>query len=96
MATTDEKPRRRPGRPTKEEEVRRALAEAGCDPTAIDPLRILAAIAVNRSMPPTARVAACRALIAARDRDPAEASAVVGDAISVRAQQLLDARRKAN
>jgi hypothetical protein len=96
MATTPEKPRRRNGRPTKEEEVRRALAEAGCDPTAIDPLRILASIAVNRSMPPTARVAACRALIAARNQDPAEASAVVGDAISVRAQEILAARRRAS
>ena len=46
--------------------------------------------------PPTARVAACKALLAARDQDPAEASAVVGDAISVRAQELLAARRKAN
>ena len=54
--------------------MRRALAEAGVDPTAIDPLRILAAIAVNRSMPPTARVAACRALIAARDPRVGEAS----------------------
>lgn len=96
MATTDEKARRRPGRPSKAEEMRRALAEAGVDPTAIDPLRILAAIAVNRSMPPTARVAACRALIAARDPERSEASAVVGDAVSVRAQELLAARRKAN
>ena len=42
MATIPEKSPRRPGRPSKEEEVRQALAEAGCDPTAIDPLRILA------------------------------------------------------
>jgi hypothetical protein len=96
MATTSQKSPRRRGRPSKEEEVRRALAEAGCDPMAIDPLRILAAIAVNRSMPPTARVSACRALIAARDPERSEASAVVGDAVSVRAQELLAARRKAN
>jgi hypothetical protein len=96
MTTTPEKPRRRPGRPSKEDEVRQALAEAGCDPTAIDPLRILASIAVNRSMPPTARVAACKALIAARDPERREASAVVGDAVSVRAQELLAARRRAN
>ena len=95
MATTSEKPRR-PGRPTKEEEVRQALAEAGVDPAAIDPLRILAAIAVNRSMPPTARVAACRALIAARDPERSVTSAVAGDAVSVRAQELLAARRRAN
>jgi hypothetical protein len=96
MPTTPEKPRRRPGRPTRQEEMQRALAQIGLDPTLIDPLRILASIAANKNMPPTARVAAAKALLAARDRDPAEASAVVGDAISVRAQQLLDARRKAN
>jgi hypothetical protein len=78
--------------------MRQALAEAGVDPTAIDPLRILAAIAVNRSMPPTARVAACRALIAARapDRSVTSAVAAAGDAVTERAQQLLAARRRAN
>jgi hypothetical protein len=92
-------PRRR-GRPTKDEEIRRALAEIGCDPTAIDPFRILASIAANGRMPPTARVAACRALIAARDpaKDETHADGMgfLSDAVSVRAQQLLDARRKAN
>jgi hypothetical protein len=96
MAAIPEKSPRRPGRPSKEEEVRQALAEAGCDPTAIDPLRILASIAVNRSMPPTARVAACRALIAARDPERSVTSAGVGDAVSARAQELLAARRRAN
>ena len=96
MATTLEKSPRRPGRPSKEEEVRQALAEIGIDPALVDVRRILAAIAVNKSMPPTARVAACKALLAARDQGPAEASAAVGDAVSVRAQQLLAARRKAN
>jgi hypothetical protein len=76
--------------------MRRTLAEIGCDPLAVDPLRILAGIAANGRMPPTARVAACKALLAARDQDPAEASAVAGDAVTVRAQQLLDARRRAN
>jgi hypothetical protein len=66
MAKTLEKSRRRPGRPTREAEVRRALAEIGCDPLAIDPLRILAAIAADGTMPPTARVAAARALLGAR------------------------------
>ena len=69
MATTPEKPRRRPGRPTKEEEVRQALAEIGVDPALIDPRRILAAIAINKSMPPTARVAAEKALLSARDQE---------------------------
>jgi hypothetical protein len=91
MATIPEKPRRRRGRPTREEEMRHALAELGIDPALVDPLRVLASIAANRSMPPTARVAACKALLAARDQDSAHASAVVGDAISVRAQELLAA-----
>jgi hypothetical protein len=96
MAATPEKPQRRPGRPSKAEELRRVLAGIGIDPSAIDPLRILAAIAANGSMPPTARVNACRALIAARDPERSEDSAVAGDAVSVRAQQLLAARRRAN
>ena len=96
MPTNTEKPSRRRGRPSKQEELRQALAEIGVDPALIDPRKILAAIAINKSMPPTARVAACRALIAARDPERSEASAVVGDAVSVRAQELLAARRKAN
>jgi hypothetical protein len=96
MATTHEKPRRRAGRPSKLEEVRRALAEIGCDPTAIDPLRILAGIAADESMPPTARVTACKVLLAGRDPDQPTHSAAGGDAVSVRAQQLLAARRRAN
>src|SRR5258708_26569534 len=98
MAIIREKSPRPRGRPSKEEEVRQVLAEAGCDPTAIDPLRILASIAVNRSMPPTARVAACRGLIAARypERSEASAAAAAGDAVTERAQQLLAARRRAN
>ena len=95
MAITPQKSPRRRGRPTREEEVRRTLAEIGCDPLAVDPLRILAGIAANERMPPTARVAACKALLSARDQ-PAEASAVAADAVTVRAQQLLDARRRAN
>ena len=72
MATTPEKPRRRPGRPSKEEEVRRALAEIGVDPSLIDPRRVLAAICINKAMPPTARVAAAKALLGLKDQDTAE------------------------
>ncbi len=96
MAITPQKSSRRRGRPTREEEMRHALAELGIDPALVDPLRVLASIAANRSMPPTARVAACKALLAARDQGRAEASVVVGDAVSVRAQELLAARRRAN
>ena len=89
-----ETPRRRRGRPTREEEVRRALAELGLDPSSIDPRKILAAIAADLSAPAGARVAACKGLLAAGPEQP-ETSVAGSDAISVRAQQLLAARRKA-
>jgi hypothetical protein len=95
MATTPEKPRRRPGRPTKAEEVRRALAEIGIDPALVDPLRILAGIAANGRMPPTARVAACKVLLGVRDQDPAEDSAAGGD-VAQRAIKLMADARKAH
>jgi hypothetical protein len=89
MAITPQKSSRRRGRSTREEEVRRALAEIGVDPALIDPRRILAS-----SMPPTARVAACKALLGQRDQDPAEEAAVAGDAVSTRALQLMEAARR--
>jgi hypothetical protein len=95
-ALNPETPRRRRGRPSKQEEVRRALAEVGCDPGLVDPLRVLASIAGDADAPASARVAACRALLAARAPDGPDGSATAGDAVSVRAQQLLAARRKAN
>jgi len=95
-ALNPETPRRRPGRPSRKEEVQRALAELGVDPATIDPRRILAAIAGDSSAPAGARVAACRALMAVRDPERSEDSVVAGDAVSVRAQQLLAARRKVN
>jgi len=94
-ALNPEKPRRRRGRPTREEEVRRALAEIGVDPALIDPRRVLASIAVNRSMPPTARVAACKALLGQRDQEPAEDSAAGSD-VAQRAIRLMAAARKAH
>jgi hypothetical protein len=96
MATTPEKPRRRRGRPTREEEMRRTLAEVGCDPALIDPRRILAAIAGDADAPASARVAACKALLAPHDPEQPDHSVAGGDAVSVRAQQLLAARRRAN
>jgi hypothetical protein len=95
MATTPEKPRRRPGRPSKAEEMRRVLAGIGIDPLAIDPRRILAAIAANRSMPPTARVAACTVLLRVKDQDAAEDSAAGSD-VAQRAIRLMAAARKAH
>ena len=63
MATTLEKSRRRPGRPTREEEVRRALAELGLDPALLDPRRVLAEIASDKNAPASARVSAAKALL---------------------------------
>jgi hypothetical protein len=97
MTITPEKPRRRPGRPTKQEEIRRALSAAGCDPAAIDPLRILAGIAADETKPPTARVAACKALIAARSAPPdlVDGLAVVTNGVlGDRAIRLLAATRR--
>ena len=91
MAKTPETPRRRPGRPTREEEVRRALAETGCDPAAIDPLRILAGIAADGTTPPTARVAACKVLLGVGDRDDGGAT---DDAAEINARAA--ARMRAN
>jgi hypothetical protein len=95
MPITPEKPRRRPGRPTKQEELRRVLAGIGIDPSAIDPLRILAAIAANGSMPPTARVAACKALLGAKEQDSAEDSAAGSD-VAACAIRLMAARKAAH
>jgi len=95
-AATPQKPRRKGGRPSRAEATAKALL--GVDLTACDPVAILREIALDRSMPGSTRVAACRALIAAPGppEGPEDASAAAGDAVSVRAQQLLAARRKAN
>jgi hypothetical protein len=92
-ATPPGKSKSKGGRPSRAEASRRALL--GVDLTTCDPVAILREIALDRSMPGSTRVAACRALIAARAPDGPDGSAVAGDAVSVRAQQLA-ARRKAN
>ena len=63
MATTREKSRRRPGRPSRQEELARTLAELGVDPALLSPKRILAAIAADADAPASARVAACKVLL---------------------------------
>ena len=95
-ALNPDPPRRKRGRPTRKEEVRRALAELGVDPRSVDPLAVLASIMMDATVPASARVQAARALIAARAPDGPDGSATAGDAVSVRAQQLLAARRRAN
>src|SRR6516165_4237166 len=52
------------GRPSRAEATAKALAALGIDPASIDPRAVLAAIAADRSAPATARVAACKALLA--------------------------------
>jgi|SRR4051812_13052204 hypothetical protein len=95
-AATPRKPRPKGGRPSRAEASTKALF--GIDLTTCDPLAILRAIAADLSAPASARVAACRALIAARDQahEGSDALTAGSDAVSVRAQQLLAARRKAN
>jgi len=91
-------PQRKRGRPSKEEATRRALAAILVDPRTVDPLAVLAGIMMDATLPASARVQAARALLAARDQDPqvSDAHTAGGDAVSVRAQQLLAARRRAN
>jgi hypothetical protein len=74
----------------------RVLAEIGLDPTLIDPLRILASIAANKSMPPTARVAACKVLLGVRDEDQAEDEVAGSNDVAERAIRLMAAARKAH
>ena len=62
-----ETPCRRRGRPSRKEELQRALEELGVDPALVDPLRVLASIAGDAAAAPTARVAAAKTLLAARD-----------------------------
>ena len=96
MPTNTDKPSRRRGRPSRKEDMERALAEIGIDPALVNPLRILAAIAANGRMPPTARVAACKVLLGMRDEDPAEDSAAAGSDVAERAIKLMAAARKAH
>jgi hypothetical protein len=71
-AATPRKPRRKGGRPSRAEASAKALL--GVDLTAVDPVAILRAIAADRSMPGSTRVAACRALLGVQNPDPAQGS----------------------
>lgn len=51
------------GRPTRAEALRRRIEAVGVDPDLVDPLKVLAGIAVDESASAPARVAACRVLI---------------------------------
>jgi hypothetical protein len=84
--------RRRRGRPTREEEMRRGLAELGLDPTLLDPRRVLAEIASDKNAPAGARVAACRTLLGLSEGSAART--VVDDPVSERAIQIMAAARR--
>lgn len=93
MRTLKKKPKR--GRPTRAESVRRkakatlvATDIINTEPVAFDPRKVLREIAGDPAMPPTARVAAARALIGAEDPTD-DAGTGAGDALTRRATQLL-------
>jgi hypothetical protein len=86
----------RGGRPNRSEALRRRIAEAGVDPALVDPRKLLAAIALDATAPATARVQACKALLAAQaglpppiEIDPDEVPE--DDAVTRRALALMSA-----
>jgi hypothetical protein len=78
------------GRPTRAAASRRALEELGVDPTALDPLRILAAVAADESAPASSRVMAAKALLAAARGGDIEQPTT--SRLSTRALELLSRR----
>jgi len=85
--------KKRRGRPTRAEATAKALAAlGGVDPATIHPRMILASIAADTSAPATARVAACRALLASDTEASARRDTSAGDEmdpVSTRAIALL-------
>jgi len=87
--------RRRRGRPSRADataKVEKALAALGLDPANLDPRAVLAAIAADVSAPASARVAACKCLLA--HQQPAGEPDKPGDgappdALTQRALQIL-------
>jgi len=65
------------------------MAEFGVDPATIDPLRILASIAVDLSAPASARVQAARALLGVQDPGSEDA----GDAARINERAIAMMRR---
>ena len=65
------KTRRKPGRPTRAKILQAAIDALGIDPSAVDPRRVLAAIAVDAKAPATARVQAAKALMLSTPAPPA-------------------------
>jgi hypothetical protein len=90
-ALNPEPQRRKRGRPTREEATAKALAAILVDPLTIDPRQILAGIAVDRSAPAGARVAACRTLLGLSEGP--DARMVAEDSVAERAIRLMAARK---
>jgi len=55
--------RKKAGRPSRRDELRKAIEEAGVDVDMVDPHRLLAAIAIDSKVAPMTRIQACVALI---------------------------------
>jgi hypothetical protein len=51
------------GRPSRRDELRKAIEEVGVNPLLVDPYRILSALAIDSKVAPTTRIQACLALI---------------------------------
>jgi len=80
------------GRPTRKQssaKMLKALLSSGIDPESVDPCAILATIAADASCPATARVAACRALLADGAAKAVASADVPNDGLSRRAIELL-------
>jgi hypothetical protein len=84
--------RRKRGRPTREEATAKALATILVDPSTIDFRQVLAGIAVDRSAPAGARVAACRTLLGLSESS--DARTVADDPVSERAIAIMAAARR--
>jgi hypothetical protein len=80
-------PKPKGGRPSRAEASRRALL--GVDLTTCDPVAILREIALDRSMPGSTRVSACRTLLGLPEGSEAQTST---DALTSRALQILQRR----
>ena len=91
-ATTPRELKRKGGRPSRAEASARALL--GVDLTTCDPVAILREIALDRSMPGSTRVSACRTLLGLSDGS--DARTVAEDKVAARAIRLMAAARKAH
>ena len=69
----DKKPPRGRGRPSRAEVSAKALADI--ENSTVDPLDVLRAVAADKSAPASARVAACRLLLAVAERERRERDA---------------------